>query len=201
MPLHAVCLEQNLPDREKRVDALIKAGADPNFPFESDTEGTVPSAVLAVMKDAPGCAIAMLKNGADMTATTENGIDVAIAAAVKGAGTVLSFIQKEAETRPGGWDWTTTCSLAVTLAALHGRPTRYHGCNALHLAAFHGQVVSLQFYLNNKYLPIDGNLLHPRLHGAPLRRHGRIPRGGGAIWCPRAPTSRHGRMTRARRCT
>ena len=153
-PLHSLCIEPDIPDREQRIKALIDAGADPSLPSKSDSDGSLPPAVLAVLKSFPDAAITMLRNGADMKAKSHNGINVAMAAAMRGSMGLLMYIQQEAGP---DWDWKTTCSYSVTLTTrlYRGRPTQYHGCNALHLAAFYGQPDVIRFYLDNEYLGVS----------------------------------------------
>ncbi len=63
LPLHVVCLEPGFADREKRVLALLNAGADPNLDIVSDTKGRCPLAVAAIMNNAIECALVLLKKG------------------------------------------------------------------------------------------------------------------------------------------
>ena len=153
-PLQSLCFEQDAEnrrvlDRELKVKLLLQNGADPNLPYQA--EG-MPPAVLAIRRDLADCARVLLENGADPKCKGEDGMDIALAAALKGCMRLLSWLQDKFG---ADWDWKATCSVSVAMGKDLWRKTAIHGCNALHLAALNDHVTALEFYLNNSYVDLD----------------------------------------------
>jgi ankyrin repeat protein len=157
-PLLSLCYEHDTDqrrvlDREQKLEALIKAGA--NKDYANADEGN-PPAVLGILRNLADCTRVLLENGADHTKKNLAGMDIALAAAYKGCLRVLTWIQSR---HKDTWDWQARCSSHFGLSS----KKFYNGCNALHIAAMNGQVVVLEYYVNNGYLSLEDQCFDSKL--------------------------------------
>ena len=153
-PLQSLCFEQDTEsrrvfDRELKVKELLQHGADPDLAYKVDK---TPPAVLAVRRDLADCARVLLENGASAKGRAEDGMDIALAAALKGCMRLLAWIQ---EKHGADWDWKATCSVPVAMGRDVWKTVTATGCTALHLAALNGHVHALEFYLGHGYVELD----------------------------------------------
>ena len=138
--------------RDQKLTALIDKGASPNLM----RWGRSPALVSFILERQHDSAMLLLEKGADPALVTKDGMDAALAAASRGN---LRMLEKIKSVVDDDFDWTRTCKSHFTVIHPGGGQitTTASNCNALHLAAFNGFDIIVQFYCFN--FDIDVN--HP----------------------------------------
>ena len=136
--------------RDQKLTALLDRGADPNLIRWKKT----PNLVAYILERQVDAALILLNKGADPSLLTKEGMDAALAAASRGCTPILEKIKA---LRSVNFNWSRTCISHFTLIHPGGArvTTTASNCNALHLAAFNGHDVVLQFYLLHFKLDIN----------------------------------------------
>ncbi|KAL0930309.1 ankyrin unc44 [Colletotrichum truncatum] len=137
-------------DRDRKLEALLRRGCDPNPPPGIGKDPVLVSYVKERQIDA---ALTLLHFGADPSATNSFGMDAAIAAASRGS---LRILEEIRHCKPG-FDWGRKCvsHFAIWGATGMDRTTTMRDCTALHLAAHNGHEAVLQLYIKDLGLDIE----------------------------------------------
>ena len=171
--LELLCLESSkaglrVREKERKLEALVKAGADPN----TRTKGGDPLAVACISSDESDAARWLLQAGAQWNDATETGFNVALTAVLLGQQDFLLWIRDQNPDFP----WTASCTIEHRIRATPQNRTMssISGCNGLHLAALNGDMAILKFFLQNRLLDVNcvcpDRLLTP-VHFAALAGH------------------------------
>ncbi len=186
-PLQQLCLEKDglglrIRDLEGKISALIEFGADPNL----RTRKGDPLAVACLNEGNTVAARQLLKNGASWTDSHDNGINVALAAVLKGNKPFLEWMLSSKTDFP--WDASCTIEHRIRSTVRNQITHSISGCSGLHLAALHGTLPIVRFFVEKKLLEVDC-LCHNRrltpLHFAALEG----VRSVSTIYSPRVPIS------------
>lgn len=130
------------PWRDQKLIALLKRkGTNPNLM----RWGRSPALVSYILERQHDAAMILLEHGADPALATTDGMDAALAAASRGS---LRMLEKIKSMVGPEFDWKRTCKSHFTIIHPEGGQvtTTASNCNALHLAAFNGFDIIIQFY-------------------------------------------------------
>jgi len=161
--------------RDLKLQALLYKGADPDL---KRWKNKVPALVAYILDRQINPAMILLDHGADPRATSKEGMDATLAAASRGSIKLLERLTMIlANTH---YDWGRTCLSHFTILHPGGArsTTTASKCNALHLAAFNGHDLTLQFYFE-KVPKVDVNAKVIDSHRQPLH----FAAAGGAYSC------------------
>jgi ankyrin repeat protein len=147
------------------VEELIRRGADPNL--RTGPAGiSRPALSNHISRGSINSAIALLHNGADPTMLDAYQMDAAIVAASYGSSSFLKELALAEKRFPWRINWQRTCTVPFPENGSGNRS----GLSALHLAASHGNVETLRFYLDRQLLGnidcLDSDGLTPLIHAA-----------------------------------
>ncbi|CAI4214859.1 unnamed protein product [Parascedosporium putredinis] len=135
------------------ADGLAGEGGRPKL----DAVGKTPTLVSFILERQIDAALILLGKGADPSLPTKEGMDAALASASRGCMRVLEKIRAMA---PTDFNWARTCRSHFTIIHPGGAQvtTTASNCSALHLAAFNGYDLVLQYYLNNFKLDVNSQI-------------------------------------------
>jgi ankyrin repeat protein len=136
--------------RDEKLRILLEAGADPNL----RRWGASPAIISYIMERQIDAAVILLDHGADPSLATKDGLDSALAAASRGS---IRLLEKIRSCAGSNFDWRATCTSRFTIVhpGGHGVSLTARNCNALHLAAFNGHDLVLQFYISSFKLDLE----------------------------------------------
>jgi ankyrin repeat protein len=147
------------------VEELIRRGADPNL-WTGPADISRPALSNHISRESINSAIALLHNGADPTMLDAYQMDAAIVAASYGSSSFLKELALAEKRFPWRINWQRTCTVPFPENGSGNRS----GLSALHLAASHGNVETLRFYLDRQLLGnidcLDSDGLTPLIHAA-----------------------------------
>lgn len=129
------------PGRDQKLTALLEKGANPDLM----RWGRSPALVSFILERQHDAAMILLENGANPALATKDGMDAALASASRGS---LRMLEKIKSMVGPEFDWERTCKSHFTIIHPGGGQitTTASNCNALHLAAFNGFDIIVQFY-------------------------------------------------------
>jgi ankyrin repeat protein len=147
------------------VEELIDRGADPNLRAgPANTSRPALSFHIAVGSFSSGRAL--LYKGADPTMLDALQMDAALVAVGYGRSGFLEELALAEKRSPWRINWQRTCTIPLP----ENGPGNRSGLSALHLAAAHGNVESLRFYVDRQLLEnidcLDSDGLTPLIHAA-----------------------------------
>lgn len=138
------------PGRDQKLTALLDKGANPNLM----RWGRSPALVSYILDRQHDAATILLDKGADPELATKDGMDAALAAASRGS---IRMLEKLKTMVPPDFNWQRTCKSHFTIIHPGGGQvtTTASNCNALHLAAFNGFYIIVQFYCVNFKIDVN----------------------------------------------